>query len=63
MFTGAHTVSVTQNHTVAGNPNRFKQGPIEISLDSEWRQKMPRLNYATLTVLTAPMLLRYGYFR
>lgn len=62
MFTGEHTVNVSQNHTVAGNPDRFKQGQIEIALDNEWQHKMPWLNRVTLTVLTAPLLLNYGYF-
>jgi hypothetical protein len=63
MFTGEHTVRVNQNHTVAGNPNRFKQGQIEITLDNEWRFKMPGLRRATVTALTWPQLLHYGYFR
>jgi len=63
MFIEEHTIRVNQNHTVAGNPNRFKQGKIEITLDNEWRLKMPWLKRATVTALTGPQLLHYGYFR
>lgn len=63
MFTGDHTVMVNQNHTVAGNPNRFKQGKIEITLDNEWRLKMPWLKRAAVSTLTGLQLLNYGYLR
>jgi hypothetical protein len=57
------TANLRTDHTAAGNPNRFEAGPIELCADVEWESKMPVLSKALVTVLTAPMLLRYGYFR
>lgn len=51
------------NHTVSGNPLRFKQGTIEIRLDEEWQQRMPAHKRIAVTAFTWPFLLRYGYFR
>jgi len=49
------------NHTVAGNPMRFSQGPVPIVLDDEWRSKMPFGKKLAVTACTWPFLLRYGY--
>jgi hypothetical protein len=34
------TVGFRDDHTVAGNPIRFKRGDTELRLDDEWRQAM-----------------------
>jgi len=54
-------VVLSPSHTVAGNPMRFKTGPLQISLDDEWRTAMVRRNRRTVTAMTWPLLLRYGY--
>ena len=48
-------------HTVAGNPGRFKVGPMPIRLDDEWKNSMPAGRKRMTTLLTAPLLRRYGY--
>lgn len=55
------TVRLGTNHTVTGNPLRFRRGRIRLRLDEEWRVAMPRLDRAAVSVLTFPLLLRYGY--
>ena len=60
-FTDGTTVVLGGNHTVAGNPNRFRTGPVTIALDSEWRKRMPRLRQFAVRGLTWPLLVRYGY--
>jgi hypothetical protein len=50
-----------QNHSVAGNPIRFEQGPLRLRLDDEWKSQMRRRDRLLVTALTAPMLSRYGY--
>lgn len=54
-------VSLSVNHTVLGNPIRFDTGKIEIRLDDEWRSKMASADKRTVTMITWPLLLKYGY--
>lgn len=56
-----HTLRLEIDHTVAGNPNRFRRGEIELRLDEEWKEKMSGPNRRTVTALTWPLLLKYGY--
>jgi hypothetical protein len=52
---------VRENHTVSGNPGRFASGPRAVRADVEWVSSMPRARSAATTLLTWPLLLRYGY--
>lgn len=54
-------VVLRPNHTVAGNPVRFKSGPLFLDLDDAWRTKMRRHEALTVGLLTWPLLWRYGY--
>jgi hypothetical protein len=60
-FLNGRTVRLDVNHTVAGNPMRFKRGEIEVLADQRWKAGMRTVDRRTVTALTAPMLLRYGY--
>jgi hypothetical protein len=60
-FIDEHTVVLSPNHTVAGNPNRFRVGRVAIRLDDEWRRRMPRSRRLMVRALTWPLLRRYGY--
>jgi hypothetical protein len=60
-FSNPRTGSLGVNHTVSGNPSRFKRGRIEIRADDEWiRRQTSSLRWAT-TVMTLPILRRYKY--
>jgi hypothetical protein len=48
-------------HTVAGNPDRFHRGEIEIRPDESWRGAMRGPRRAVVTALTFPTLLSYGF--
>ena len=48
-------------HALAGNPSRFKDGPIEIRRDDRWKTDQPRGQRAIVSLLTWPLLRRYGY--
>jgi len=50
-------------HSLAGNPSRFKEGPVEILRDDAWHTALPRGQRLLVTALTAPLLARYGYFK
>jgi hypothetical protein len=60
-FLGQSKAYLESNHTIAGNPMRFSTGPVEIRLDEEWKEKMPRGQRLLVSALTLPLLLRYGY--
>ena len=48
-------------HTVSGNPNRFETGAVELRPDHAWISEMTPRDKALVTVLTSPLLYRYGY--
>ncbi len=48
-------------HMVGGNPMRFQQGTIPLELDDEWRTRMSFARKLLVTMLTFPLLVRYGY--
>jgi hypothetical protein len=48
-------------HTVSGNPGRFKSGPVALKLDDEWRTAFRGGNRWIVDVLTGIWLRRYGY--
>lgn len=56
-----HTARLEATHSVAGNPNRLVHGQVAIRNDDEWERFMPMGHRGLVTVLTAPLLGRYGY--
>jgi hypothetical protein len=54
-------VQLGVDHTVAGNPMRFRQGPVRLRADEQWRGAMPLGQRLAVTAITWPLLLRYGY--
>jgi hypothetical protein len=60
-FSDEHKVDLEKTHTVAGNPNRFQNGTVNLRLDEEWKEKMKRRHKTMVTMLTWPLLRRYGY--
>jgi hypothetical protein len=58
---GEREVKLGVSHTVSGNPNRFDTGAVELRTDREWISKMNPRDKALVTVLTTPLLQRYGY--
>lgn len=60
-FVDESTVLLAPNHIVAGNPSRFTTGRVSIRVDERWRGAMPRRDQWLTTLLTLPLMLRYGY--
>ncbi|MBT0992898.1 sulfotransferase [Cellulomonas sp. DKR-3] len=54
-------MELAANHTVAGNPVRFKVGTVELRTDEEWRRSMPRRDKLTVAALTGPLRTAMGY--
>lgn len=60
-FVGDRTVTLRTNHIVAGNPSRFRTGPVHVRADTEWKRAMTQRDQATVAALTLPLLVKYGY--
>lgn len=58
---GRATADLAENHAMAGNPDRVGRRSVEIREDVEWRREIRRRDVVVTTVLTAPLLRRYGY--
>jgi hypothetical protein len=54
-------VSLGGNHTVAGNPDRFRTGEVVIREDVAWQRGLPSRDRLVVEALTLPFLRRYGY--
>lgn len=62
-FLGDGHADLAVDHTVAGNPMRFRTGRIDLRPDDAWRSGLSRRHRRLVTTVTAPFLLRYGYLR
>jgi hypothetical protein len=56
-------ITLGANHTVSGNPMRFRRGRVPLRLDDEWRSAMRFGHRVLVSVLTSPLLFAYGYLR
>jgi hypothetical protein len=54
-------VELPTSHTASGNPDRFRTGPVELRDDDAWRTDQRPLDRLTVTVMTLPLLHRFGY--
>jgi hypothetical protein len=56
------TVELHTNHTVTGNPDRFRTGTTVIRpVDESWKRGLPRRARLAAMLLSWPMSWRYGY--
>jgi hypothetical protein len=51
------------SHTVSGNPVRFANKEIKIQPDMQWQHAMASHQKWLVTLITWPLLLKYGYLR
>lgn len=60
-FSTDSDIILEPTHTVWGNPNRLRTGPVRLRADDEWRSAMSLGDHLVVTTLSWPLLLRYGY--
>jgi hypothetical protein len=58
----AEELELPVEHEVSGNPLRFSSGPVRLRLDDTWRSALSRRDRAIVSAVTAPGMLRYGYW-
>jgi hypothetical protein len=58
---GTRRATLVPSHTVAGNPDRFHAGDVELSSDDRWKTGLSRRDRLAVTAVAAPLMLRYGY--
>jgi len=56
-----NVVSLGPNHILASNHAKHRRGRVPIALDAEWQRHMPKCERRIVTLLTLPLLARYGY--
>lgn len=60
-FISNNEINLETNHSVWGNPSRFKVGRVELKADNEWKSKLNIFDRSISTTCTFPLLLKYGY--
>lgn len=55
------TITIGGAHSVSGNPGRFAKGPTRLRAEETWRTELPLWKRVFVTVVTYPVMLRYGY--
>lgn len=60
-YVAEREVKLGVNHNIWGNPNRFQTGLVRLRRDDEWDSRMRPRDKSLVTLLTLPLLVRYGY--
>lgn len=62
-FEGPTDVRLATDHSVWGNPMRLQTGVVSMRPDEAWRTQLPAGARRTVSAISWPGLLRYGYLR
>lgn len=60
-FIDNNSVSIKQTHSNWGNPIRTTIGKLNLRVDDEWKLKLNPASNVLVSLLTSPLLNRYGY--
>jgi hypothetical protein len=60
-FAEGRKLALQPIHGISGNPSRFARGTVELKADDEWLVGMKPADRWIVTMLTAPLLMRYRY--
>jgi hypothetical protein len=61
-FLSESSVFLEPNHTMKGNPCRFRTGRVDLTEDLRWKTEMNRGKRLLVGFIAWPLALRYGYF-
>jgi hypothetical protein len=60
-FVDSKSINLGTSHSMGGNPRRFSSGVTRIQLDQEWMLKLDSRTRRIVTMMSFPLLSRYGY--
>jgi hypothetical protein len=60
-FMDERAVFLAANHTVSGNPSRFRTGVVQLCEDRDWRHGLGGGSRLVTTAVSMPLLRHYGY--
>ena len=60
-YSANHSIKLSPNHSVNGNPIRFDSSPITIVPDTDWQRRMPNFTKIFLGLLFRPILAKFRY--
>ncbi|MGH2595274.1 MAG: sulfotransferase [Actinomycetota bacterium] len=60
-FVDGRTIMLNPGHTAGGNPDRFRTGTVALREDTEWLEQQPQRDRVISTIISLPLLRRYGY--
>jgi hypothetical protein len=60
-FASARVLQASTVHTVAGNADRMRSGPLEVRVDDAWQDDLRTRDRRLVTALTLPLTTHYGY--
>jgi hypothetical protein len=60
-FTAGGRLELRPVHGISGNPSRFARGSVQLKVDDEWLVGMKPADRMIVTLMTAPLLMRYRY--
>lgn len=60
-FISGSEVDLNLNHSVWGNPSKFKVGKVKLKIDDEWKVKLNTKDKLISTISTLPLLMKYDY--
>ncbi len=60
-FIDGTRIRLRLNHAISANPVKFNSGSVDLRLDDEWCRELAARDRRLVTLLTFPLLRRYGY--
>jgi hypothetical protein len=60
-FTDEDSATLVPTHNLAGNAMRFDQGPVQLRVDDQWTDALPRSTRLVTTAIAAPVMPLLGY--
>lgn len=60
-FEDGDEIELSEHHMLGGNPSGRQDGLLRLTPDVEWETELPRRDRLVTTLVTLPLLRRYGY--
>lgn len=61
LISGDGTIELKPCHGIGGNSSKFRTGLVKLLLDDEWKERLEFSKRTSVTAISAPLLMKYGY--